>query len=110
MKKIMEQKATMDAHEEDLALLHAQIKALCKETLDEDAPYHPSIHGMNDMNECTATANEKAMALEQRLLAINELNNINRAQFGMKLLCDAVFEQVQPRSTQPIHCGFAAHK
>ena len=82
--------AKADAQEEDLALLHAQIKALCKETLDEDAPDHPSIHVMNEMNERTASAEEKVIALEQRLHAVNKLNNINRGQFGMKCLGDAV--------------------
>jgi len=70
--------------------VHAQIKALCKETLDEDAPDHPSIHVMNEMNERTASAEEQVMALEQRLHAVNKLNNINRGQIGMKCLGDAV--------------------
>ena len=43
--------AKADAHEEDIALLRQQIKALCKETLDEAAPDHPSIHVMNEMND-----------------------------------------------------------
>ena len=83
--------AKADVHEEDIALLHAQIKSLCKETLDEDDGIdHPSIHVMNEMNERTASAEEKVIALEQRLHAINELNNINRGQFAMKCLGDAV--------------------
>ena len=83
--------AKADAHEEDIALLHAQIKSLCKETLDEDDGIdHASIHVMNEMNERTASAEEKVIALEQRLHAINELNNINRGQFAMKCLGDAV--------------------
>ena len=45
---------------------------------------------MNEMNERTASAEEKVIALEQRLHAINELNNINRGQFAMKCLGDAV--------------------
>ena len=83
--------AKADAHEEDIALLHAQIKSLCKETLDEDDGIdHASIHVMNEMNERTASAEDKVIAVEQRLHAINELNNINRGQFAMKCLGDAV--------------------
>jgi len=36
------------------------------------------------------SAEEQVMALEQRLHAVNKLNNINRGQIGMKCLGDAV--------------------
>ena len=52
---------------------------------------------MNEMNERTATAEDKVMALEQRLHAVNKLNQINRGQFAMKCLGDAVIRYYRRR-------------